>query len=113
MSTKSGIGLVAYDVDDDSDENESEESDEIETKAPTMEAISAFNKKLPNVCLAPAVDDSTMAIRAQLQRAINPHVGVGGTRELKYNARYEDLFAPEVGPVNPFKLPSDRRVPTK
>lgn len=92
------LSLQAYNS---SDEEATEESTQESTKSdqilkPISDELIKFSvKKDLQICatptvLPPAIDEDKIHIHPD-------------TKELAYNPKYEELFAPVVGPVNPFK----------
>jgi pre-mRNA-processing factor 17 len=80
------MSLVGYAVSSDEDDEEQNEPD--------------VTSKLTAVVPAPHVDESLVIeykMKNEFQRTIDLHQ----TKELTYNPRYEDLYAPEFGPTRP------------
>lgn len=83
------MSLVAY-------EAGSSSEDEGETTT-----VAADEPGKIKVVAAPHVDESCVIdykLRNEFQPKIDP-----GQREITYNMKYDDMFAPELGPENPFK----------
>lgn len=80
---------------DEEDQNKDDNTEKSEVSMPIQNGnISSVNNQIA-VCAAPEVlptglDDGKIHIHPD-------------TEELNYNAKYEDLFAPVLGPLNPFK----------
>ena len=87
------MSLVAY-------EGSSSSSDE-DASAPTTEAIN-IPSRVVKLNSAPNIDESMVLDVHRSRKEFNP-LGIGSSKELSYNPRYEDLYAPVVGPRNPFK----------
>lgn len=86
-------GLVAYD-------NSDEGSSGDESLVPPIDPKQFASKNnLASLDAAPLVDGTMVKSANQSSRIIN----LDKTKELTYNPRYEDLYAPVVGPVNPAK----------
>lgn len=89
------LSLQAYNTssDEEVDDNRSDEPGTIEA-LPTELTKYSIKKDL-QVCatpvvLPPAIDEDNIHIHPD-------------TKELQYNPKFDELFAPTVGPVNPFK----------
>lgn len=87
MSTMS---LVAYEGS--SSEDEETASSPVPINIPS---------KVVALVSAPSIDES-MVVDRKSRKEFNP-LGVDTSKDLAYNPRYEDLYAPSVGPSNPFK----------
>ena len=88
------MSLVAY-------EGSSSSSDEEDASASTTEAIN-IPSRVVKLNSAPKIDESMVVDVHRSKKEFNP-LGTDSCKELSYNPRYEDLYAPAVGPRNPFK----------
>ena len=76
--------LVAYDVDD-SESNSEEDDNQI-----------AVDFKLKQLNSAPLVLAHELDVKEERNKVVDPKA-----KEINYNPKYENLFAPEFGPSNP------------
>lgn len=84
----STIGLVGYDPNSSSEEEDHHEQMDINVD---------ITPKIMSLVSAPEVDEFIeFKGKNEFQRALDPK----SKDELKYNARYDDLFAPEIGPTS-------------
>lgn len=95
------LSIQAYSGSSDEDETATKATEESElTPEPVSSELAAFSvKKDLQVCatplvLPPAVDEDKIHIHPN-------------TKELTFNPKYDELFAPVVGPANPFKMQQD------
>lgn len=88
--------LVSYDITEESD------SDGDTNTANTDPNANEF-RSVPQVNSAPTVADIDLRV-SERQSAIDPKC-----KHLSFNAKYEQLFAPQFGPENPFKSDDESR----
>ena len=81
------MSLVSYDASDDSS------GEEMSSLDPKLSS-----KSLCPINSAPEVRNYTMEAKTQFSAVIDPKC-----KELTFNPKYDDLFAPQLGPQNPFK----------
>lgn len=79
------MSLVCYDINDESDDDSHEDNNKLDLS-------------LVQINSAPQVIDYGLDVKKQFGSAVDPKC-----KELTYNPKYEDLFAPVLGPMNPFK----------
>lgn len=82
-------GLVSYDVSGSSSEDESEV---------TLETNKKLDFKALAIHSAPVVEHCHLDIKRDTQNVVDPT-----QKEIVYNPKYEQLFAPLVGPMNPYR----------
>ena len=81
------MSLVVYEASDDSSGEDSPSSD------PKL-----WSRNRCSINSAPEVRDYTREAKTQFSAIIDPKC-----TELTFNPKYDDLFAPQMGPQNPFK----------
>ena len=81
------MSLVTYEASDESSDEDNSSSDQ-----------KLSSRSLCPINSAPEVRDYTMEAKTQFSAVIDPKC-----TELTFNPKYDDLFAPQLGPKNPFK----------
>ncbi len=94
------MSLVSYDINDGSDESSDEDINNFNVN--NNQINNKLGQSLGQINSAPQVIDYRLDVEKQFGSAIDPKC-----EELSYNPKYDDLFAPILGPINPFKSSTD------
>lgn len=97
---KTTMSLVSYDINDGSDD--SSEEDNNNTNVNNSRINGKLGLSLGQINSAPQVIEYRLDVEKKFGSAIDPKC-----QELSYNPKYDDLFAPILGPINPFKSSTD------
>lgn len=90
--------LTAYSSDDEqeTDQQSGKTSEDVASHLKSSVSLDTLKSKF-QLDIAPIVQEK------KYEKDVQRHLVDPTTKELKYNVKYDDMFAPEIGPMNPYK----------